>query len=99
MAARKQRMHPDEVRRRIQTSQLINRLMAHVNSPVPLMDGSQVTAATKLLNKVLPDLSAVSLAGDANNPIQLVNRIERVTIDADRQDTSDTDAEGVPTAH
>lgn len=72
MAARKQRQHPDEVRKRIQSSQLINRLMSHVNSPTPLMDASQVTAATKLLNKVLPDLSAVSVAGDEDKPMKLV---------------------------
>lgn len=71
MAARKQLWHPDEVRQKIQASQLINRLMAHINSDAPLMDSSQVTAATKLLNKVLPDLSAVQLQGpndDAGKP-------------------------------
>jgi hypothetical protein len=72
MAARKQRMHPDEVRKRIQTSQLINRLTEHVNSPTPLMDSSQVTAATRLLNKVLPDLSAVTLGGDPDNPVPVM---------------------------
>ena len=64
MAARKQLWHPDEVRQKIQASQLINRLMTHVNSPEPIMDNSQVNAAKLLLNKVLPDLSAVSLDGD-----------------------------------
>jgi len=72
MAARKQRQHPEEVRKRIQASQLINRLMSHVNSEKPLMDATQVTAATKLLNKVLPDLSAVSIAGDEDKPMKLV---------------------------
>lgn len=64
MAARKQLWHPDEVRQKIQASQLINRLMDHINSNVPIMDSSQVTAATKLLNKVLPDLSSTTLTGD-----------------------------------
>ena len=71
MAARKQRVHPDEVRKRIQMSQLINRLQAHVYSDVPLMDASQVNAARALLNKVLPDLSATTLSGDAENPLHL----------------------------
>lgn len=61
MAARKQLWHPDEVRAKIQASQLINRLVEHINSPVPLMDSTQVTAAIKLLGKVLPDLSAVTM--------------------------------------
>ncbi len=77
MAARKQRLHPEEVRKRIQTSQLINRLMSHVNSPTPLMDTSQVTAAAKLLNKVLPDLSAVSIGGNSDQPIKMVIEWEK----------------------
>lgn len=72
MAARKQLWHPDEVRKRIQASQLINRLTEHVNSPTPLMDTSQVTAATKLLGKVLPDLSSQTLSGDPDKPIKTV---------------------------
>lgn len=67
MAARKQLWHPDEVRQKIQASQLINRLMTHINSDTPIMDSSQVTAATKLLNKVLPDLSAVDLSGEVKH--------------------------------
>jgi len=63
MAARKQLWHPDEVRQKIQASQLINRLMDHINSDKPLMDSSQVTAAVKLLGKVVPDLSSVEHKG------------------------------------
>jgi len=71
MATRKQLFHPDEVRKKIQASQLINRLTDHVNSPKPLMDGSQVTAAVKLLGKVLPDLSATTIAGPGGGPVQV----------------------------
>lgn len=59
MAKRKQLWHPEDVRAKIQASQLINRLTDHINSPTPLMDSTQVTAAIKLLGKVLPDLSSV----------------------------------------
>jgi len=72
VAARKQLWHPDDVRKRIQASQLINRLTAHVNSPTPLMDSSQVTAAVKLLGKVLPDLSATQHSGDEDRPLKMV---------------------------
>lgn len=71
MAARKQRWHPDEVRSRIQASQLINRLMEHANSSKPLMDNSQVTAAKALLNKVLPDLSSVALTDPDGGALQV----------------------------
>ncbi len=70
MATRKQLWHPEEVRKKIQASQLINRLTAHVNSPTPLMDSSQVTAAVKLLGKVVPDLSATTLSAPDGGPIQ-----------------------------
>jgi hypothetical protein len=72
MAPRKQLFHPEEVRKKIQASQLINRLMAHINSDTPLMDSSQVTAATKLLNKVVPDLSSVEHKGPDDGPIKII---------------------------
>lgn len=80
MATRKQRWHPDEVRKRIQASQLINRLSDHAFSPTPLMDSSQVTAAFKLLGKVLPDLQATTVSGDADNPLKIMHKIERVIV-------------------
>ncbi len=63
MAARKQLFHPDDVKAKIQTSQLINRLSKHALSDAPIMDASQVTAAVKLLNKVIPDLKAIEHSG------------------------------------
>lgn len=81
MATRKQLWHPDEVRQKIQASQLINRLMAHINSDAPLMDSSQVTAATKLLNKVLPDLSSTQLTGNDGGPLQVV--VKKFTLAGD----------------
>lgn len=62
--------HHEDTRKKIQAQALINRLTAHVKSSTPLMDASQVNAAKALLNKVLPDLSAVSHAGDPNAPIK-----------------------------
>lgn len=74
MAKRKQLWHPDEVRQKIQASQLINRLMDHINSDKPILDGSQVTAACKLLNKAIPDLSSTTIAGDSDSPLQVIVR-------------------------
>lgn len=91
MAARKQLWHPDEVRQKIQASQLINRLMKHVNSDKPIMDSSQVTAAVKLLGKVLPDLSATTLSGDPENPVQTVTKIELVALRAKTRDDNSSD--------
>lgn len=69
MAARKQLWHPDEVRQKIQASQLINRLTQHSLSKKPIMDASQVSAANILLRKAIPDLVATTISGDPNAPI------------------------------
>lgn len=54
--------HPDVVRRRIQTSQLINRLAQCVRGEIE-MSPTQVRAAEILLRKALPDLSSVEHTG------------------------------------
>jgi len=75
MAARKQLWHPDEVRAKIQASQLINRLTDHALSEVPIMDASQVNAAKILLAKAVPDMSSVQLSGDQNAPLRVISAI------------------------
>ena len=80
MASRKQLWHPDEVKQKIQASQLINRLTKHALSKAPIMDASQVTAAVKLLGKVVPDLKAVEHSGDPDNPIAHTHRVELVPL-------------------
>lgn len=70
MAARKQLFHPDDVKKKIQASQLINRLQIHAlsdysqeDAPHPMTD-SQVRAAFGLLDKVVPSLKAVEHSGE-----------------------------------
>jgi hypothetical protein len=63
MAARTLRpRHSDEVRAKIQASQLINRLSDHVDGKIELSQ-TQVRAAEILLKKSIPDLSAVEMTG------------------------------------
>jgi len=68
---RKQRRHPEGLRKSIQIDQLIDRLIAHVCSPKPLMDESQVQSALTVLNKLLPDLSVTQLTSDADSPLAI----------------------------
>jgi hypothetical protein len=82
MARRLNLSHDEETRRKIQTTQLINRLMGHVNGEVP-MENSQVKAAQILLAKALPDLSTVTMKGDADNPL-IPSTIEIVLKNATR---------------
>ena len=72
LAIRKKRPHPEGLCEQIQIDQLIDRLIAHVCSPTPLMDESQVQLANTLLNKLLPDLSVTQLiTDDANSPLAI----------------------------
>lgn len=70
MAARTLRpRHQDEVRAKIQASQLINRLTDHAFGKVTL-DASQVRSIEILLRKSLPDLSAIEMTGADGGPVQ-----------------------------
>lgn len=72
--------HHEDTRRAIQAKALINRLQAHVRSKDPLMDASQVNAARALLNKVLPDLSAVEMEhGVTNELAELLKAVDGKT--------------------
>lgn len=69
----------EEHRTKIAKSQILKRLIGHVEGSVE-MSGTQVTAALGLLKKVMPDLQSVQLSGDADNPIG-VSLVERVIVD------------------
>lgn len=60
MAARLRLKHQDEVRHKIQCSQLINRLMKHIDGDIAL-SSTQVRAIEILMNKSLPNLSDVRM--------------------------------------
>ena len=68
MPARKRTWTPDIVRKRIQTTMIVNRLTDHIHDKVE-MSATQVTAALGLLRKVLPDLAVtdVNLDGEIRN--------------------------------
>lgn len=59
-------------------------------------------AAAKIANDaapyVHPKLAAVQVSGDPDNPLTMVNRIERVII-SQIEDLTNQDAEGVSPAH
>ena len=68
--------HHEDTRKKIQAAQLINRLHDNVMADKPFLDPGQVNSAKALLNKVLPDLKAIELSGDDENPLN-VTVIER----------------------
>ena len=56
-----------EYRAKIQNSNILNRLIGHIDGTVELAP-SQVTAGLGLLKKVMPDLAAVTHSGDDDAP-------------------------------
>jgi len=85
MAARLNGAHQADIREKIKTSQLINRLQDFVldgkdpktGEPVEI-DAGRLKAIEILLRKSLPDLSAVAHSGDADNPLVTISKIELV---------------------
>lgn len=69
MAKRKQLFHPEEVKQKIQASQLINRLQQNALSDEEIMTPGQIQSANSLLDRVIPKLKAVELSGDADKPL------------------------------
>ena len=71
MAARIRRQHQDEVRSRIQVSQLLNVLHDHALSGGGDISPTRMKAIEILLRKSLPDLSSVEVTGDPDNPVEV----------------------------
>jgi hypothetical protein len=65
MAERLRKTHQDDVRTKIQTSQLINRLQDHALGKIKL-EATQIKSIEVLIRKTLPDLSQVT--ADINPP-------------------------------
>lgn len=80
MAARLRVRHQDEIREKIKTSQLVNRLENHIFGEIEL-SSTQIRGIEILLNKTLPNLQATELSGDADNPLT-IQAIERKIVKA-----------------
>jgi hypothetical protein len=81
MAARLNLRQQEQTRSAIQTSQLINRLQDFALAKEGVdIDPNRLKAIEVLLRKSLPDLSSVVLAGDDDNPVKTINRIELVPL-------------------
>lgn len=75
MATRLNAAHDQRTRDKIKTSQLVNRLqrfaLSDGSDPNLEMTKEQISAATKLLAKTLPDLSSVQITGEGGGPVQV----------------------------
>ena len=79
MAARLRAKHQDEIRTKIQTSQLINVLQNHaLGQDESEMSATRMKAIELLLRKSLPDLSSMEVTGDPDAPltVQVITGID-----------------------
>lgn len=69
MAARLNGAHQADVRAKIQTSQLINRLQGFALGQIEELDSSRIKAIEILLRKTLPDLQQTALTDAEGNSL------------------------------
>jgi hypothetical protein len=68
------RIHQDDIRRKIQASQLINVLQDHALTGEGEITPTRMKAIEILLRKSIPDLSSVELSG-GDEPVNFVHSI------------------------
>lgn len=78
MAARLRKTHQDEVRTKIQASQLINVLQNHALGISEEISPARIKAIEILLKKSVPDLSQVALTGQDGGPVQFSEIVRRI---------------------
>lgn len=79
-ATKRNSMLIEEAREKIKTTQLINRLQDHALGTVE-MSSTQVRAVEVLLRKRVPDLSAMTMAGDDDGgPVKSITEIVRTIV-------------------
>jgi len=66
------KLHQEDVRRKIQVSQLLNVLQDHALSGEHDLSPTRMKAIEILLRKSLPDLTAITISGDPDNPLEVV---------------------------
>lgn len=64
MAARLNKLHTEEIRAKIQASQLVNVLQKHALGETPEIPPSRMKAIEILLRKSVPDLTSTELVAD-----------------------------------
>lgn len=72
MAMRKRLNHDDKTRKKIQATQLVNRLNAHIMGEIELTQ-SQVRSIEILLKKCLPDLQSIEQNIQGEQAVYLVS--------------------------
>ena len=64
------KLHQDDVRKKIQVSQLLNVLQNHALGKTEDLSPTRMKAIEILLRKSMPDMASVTISGDADQPLQ-----------------------------
>jgi hypothetical protein len=64
------KLHQEDVRKKIQVSQLLNVLQNHALGETEELSPTRMKAIEILLRKSMPDMASVTISGDADQPIQ-----------------------------
>ena len=76
MAARIHKRHQEDVRKKIQATQLLNYLQKHILKNEGAENANtRVRAACALLNKTVPDLTSVAHSGSEGGPLEIIHKI------------------------
>jgi hypothetical protein len=66
------KLHQEDVRKKIQVSQLLNVLQNHALGVDEDLSPTRMKAIEILLRKSMPDMASVTISGDSDQPLQHV---------------------------
>jgi hypothetical protein len=64
------KLHQEDVRKKIQVSQLLNVLQNHALGVSEDLSPTRMKAIEILLRKSMPDMASVTISGDSDQPLQ-----------------------------
>jgi hypothetical protein len=64
------KLHQEDVRKKIQVSQLLNVLQNHALGESEELSPTRMKAIEILLRKSMPDMASVTISGDSDQPLQ-----------------------------
>ena len=64
------KLHQDDVRKKIQVSQLLNVLQNHALGLTEDLSPTRMKAIEILLRKSMPDMASITISGDSEQPLQ-----------------------------
>ena len=64
------KLHQEDVRKKIQVSQLLNVLQNHALGETEDLSPTRMKAIEILLRKSMPDMASITISGDSDQPLQ-----------------------------